>query len=132
MFITKPLFKKQLASVFEHIFSPKSITEVPSYPDYDFTGRRALLVEDNLINVEVAKKLLEIKGMTIDVAENGRAAIEAYSQTPEGFYDLILMDIRAFDEDMEKSRLAGMNAHLAKPIVPQTMYATIEKILSEI
>ena len=101
--------------------------------------------------------------MTIDVAENGRAAIEAYSQTPIGYYDLILMDIRmpvmdglsaaksirqltkktaktipiiamsanAFDEDTEKSRLAGMNAHLAKPIVPQTMYATIEKFLNE-
>ena len=163
MFITKPLFKKQLVSTFEHIFSPKAVTEVPLYPDYDFTGRRALLVEDNLINVEVAKKLLEVKGMTIDVAENGRAAIEAYSQTPVGYYDLILMDIRmpvmdglsaaksirqltkktaktipiiamsanAFDEDTEKSRLAGMNAHLAKPIVPQTMYATIEKFLNE-
>ena len=120
-------------------------------------------MEDHLLNVEVAKRLLEAKGMSVDVAENGLVAIESFAKTPVGYYDVILMDIRmpvmdgltatrsirqlkkstaktipiiamsanAFDEDMEKSRLAGMNAHLAKPIEPQQLYETLMEFLKD-
>lgn len=62
--------------------------------DYDFSGRRVLLAEDNLINTEVATMLLEAKGFTVDTAENGEQALEIFSQSAPGFYDAILMDIR--------------------------------------
>lgn len=163
MLITKPLFKTSLISTFERIFVPKLTQEQerPKKKEYDFSGKRALLVEDHLLNVEVAKRLLEAKHLKVDVAENGLAAIEAYAQTPVGYYDVILMDIRmpvmdgltaarsirqmkkptaktipiiamsanAFDEDLEKSRLAGMNAHLSKPIEPDSLYSTLAEYI---
>ena len=163
LLITKPLFKSYLISTFQRIFSPKVNARPTAEVSFDFTGKRVLLVEDHLLNVEVAKRLLEAKGMSVDVAENGLVAIESFAKTPVGYYDVILMDIRmpvmdgltatrsirqlkkstaktipiiamsanAFDEDMEKSRLAGMNAHLAKPIEPQQLYETLMEFLKD-
>ncbi|MEG1805779.1 MAG: response regulator, partial [Clostridia bacterium] len=131
--------------------------------EYDFTGKRVLLVEDHILNVEVAKKLLNIKHLDVDVAENGLRAIEIFAQKDAGYYDAILMDIRmpvmdgitatksirqmqkadaktipiiamtanAFDEDIEKTKLAGMNAHLAKPIEPSVLYQTMQNFLTK-
>ena len=42
---------------------------------------------------------------------------------------IIAMSANAFDEDVEKSRAAGMNAHLAKPIEPQLLYATLQEFI---
>lgn len=53
-----------------------------------------LLAEDNQINTEVAVMLLESKGFTVDTAENGLRAMEMFSKSPEGYYNVILMDIR--------------------------------------
>ena len=164
LLITKPLFKNSLISSFERIFSEK-IPPKPAIQNtiYDFTGKRVLLVEDHMLNVEVAKRLLQSKGMQVDVAENGLMAIECFSKVPVGYYDVILMDIRmpimdgltaarsirqlkketaktipiiamsanAFDEDIEKSRLAGMNAHLTKPIEPDLLYRTIFQLCGD-
>ena len=55
----------------------------------DFTGNRVLLVEDNMVNQEVARALLEAEGCQVDVAEDGAQAVAA-SQTTA--YDLVLMD----------------------------------------
>ena len=60
----------------------------------DLGGRRALLVEDNDLNAEIARKLLENKGMSIVRAENGQAGVEAFSKSEIGFFDVILMDVR--------------------------------------
>ena len=62
--------------------------------NYNFSGRRLLLVEDNNLNVEVAQTLLEMVGFEVDVAENGKIAVDKFKQRKEGSYDAILMDIR--------------------------------------
>lgn len=62
--------------------------------DYNFQGKRLLLVEDNLLNVEVAQTLLEMVGFEVDVAENGKVAVEKFDKNEDGSYDAILMDIR--------------------------------------
>lgn len=62
--------------------------------DYNFEGKRLLLVEDNLLNVEVAQTLLEMVGFEVDVAENGKVAVEKFDKNKDGSYDAILMDIR--------------------------------------
>ena len=162
LLIAKPLFKSTLVSTFERILAPGPRTvPAPKPVEYDFTGRRVLLVEDHLLNVEVAKRMLESRGMQVEVAENGLVAIETFARTPVGYFDAILMDIRmpvmdgltatrsirqmkkptaktipiiamsanAFDEDMERSRVAGMNAHLSKPIEPQTLYETVARFV---
>lgn len=59
--------------------------------DFDFSGIRLLLVEDNAINREVALALLRRVGVSVDVAENGREALAAVKKSR---YDLILMDIQ--------------------------------------
>ena len=164
LLVTKPLFKSALISTFEKIYVEKEESKrMPAPVSYDFTGKRVLLVEDHLLNIEVARRLLEAKGMEVAVAENGLAAIETFVSAPQGHFDLILMDIRmpvmdglaatriirqmkkpwaktipilamsanAFDEDVEKSKNAGMNAHLSKPIEPQALYAAIQSALDE-
>lgn len=49
LLITKPLFKSSLISTFERIFSIKMDDEVKEKKDYDFTGKRVLLVEDHIL-----------------------------------------------------------------------------------
>lgn len=60
----------------------------------DFSDRRLLLVEDNGMNREIAKELLELQGMKVEEAENGKQAVEMFARNPKGHYWLVLMDIR--------------------------------------
>lgn len=57
-------------------------------------GKRILLVEDHPINTEIAKRILEKKGLIVFCAENGRVGVEKFSSSNEGFFNVILMDIR--------------------------------------
>ena len=158
LLMSKPMFKSSLVSAFTKALGEKEEQEEKTQViDYDFTGKRVLLAEDNQINTEVAVMLLESKGFTVDTAESGLRAMEMFSKSPEGYYNVILMDIRmplmdgltaatnirhlsnadaaaipiiamtanAFDDDIEKSKAAGMNAHLAKPIEPERMFQTL-------
>lgn len=61
-----------------------------SYPD--FSGKRALIVDDNDINLEIGVKLMERRGMTAVTAKDGTEAIEIYKRE-HGHFDVILMDI---------------------------------------
>ena len=57
-------------------------------------NRHVLLCEDHPLNQEIARKLLEEKDMIVELAENGQRAVELFSRSSCGFYDLVLMDIR--------------------------------------
>ena len=59
-----------------------------------FEGMRALLVEDNMINMEIAQMLLEQAGFLIETAENGKIALEMTAASEQGYYDVILMDVQ--------------------------------------
>ncbi len=164
LLISKPLFKSSLISAFHKIFQEKKETITKEEQlEFDFTGKRILLVEDHPLNIEVAKRLLERKGCSVECAENGLRAIEMMALSFEGYYDAILMDIRmpimdglqatqgirnlhkkytkkipiiamtanAFDDDIDKSKKAGMNAHLSKPIDPIQLYCTLHHFIME-
>lgn len=62
--------------------------------DYDFTGRRVLLVEDNEINIEITKNILIHKNFEVEVAVNGEEGVACFLEHDPGYYDVILMDIR--------------------------------------
>ena len=62
--------------------------------EISFEGTRALLVEDNMINMEIAQMLLEQAGFLIETAENGKIAFEMTAASEPGYYDVILMDIQ--------------------------------------
>jgi PAS domain S-box-containing protein len=120
-------------------------------------GARILLAEDNEINREVALATLLSAGLVVDVAADGSAAVDMARAVS---YDLVLMDMQmpvmdgleataairalpgwqttpivaltanAFDEDRKACEAAGMDDFLAKPMDPESMFATILKWLS--
>lgn len=59
----------------------------------DFTGTRILVAEDNALNMEILCTFLESIGCVPEEAENGQKAVERFRQSPEGYYQLILMDV---------------------------------------
>ena len=68
--------------------------EIALKAEHDFTGKRVLVVDDNMINREIASTILEEEGFTVDTAENGRFAVDMIAQSEPGAYDAVLMDIQ--------------------------------------
>ena len=119
-------------------------------------GARLLLVEDNVINREVALELLHAVGLNVDQAEDGEAAL---AKVRSRSYDLVLMDLQmpkmdgvtatreiralndyrdtpiiamtanAFMGDRQTCEAAGMNDFVTKPVEPELLYATLLKWL---
>ena len=78
---------------FPHAEKPVEKEESSSL-DFHFDGRRILLAEDNELNREIAVELLSSTGLTVETAKDGRDALMQFKKNPDGYYDLILMDIR--------------------------------------
>ena len=60
----------------------------------DFVGKRLLIVEDNPLNLEIAEILFGMEGFDIEAEEDGESAVRRFSISSEGYYDMILMDVR--------------------------------------
>ena len=73
---------------------PEKETTSDEENEISFEGKRALLVEDNMINMEIAQMLLDHEGFLIETAENGKTAVEMTAASKPGYYDVILMDIQ--------------------------------------
>ena len=61
---------------------------------FDFNGIRALLVEDQPVNMEIAQMLLTQVGFLVETAENGRIAFDMVSASSAGYYSVVLMDVQ--------------------------------------
>ncbi len=64
------------------------------YTKKDYRNKRILLVEDNELNREVSKEILELTGVVVEEAENGRKAVEMYACSDLNYYDMVVMDIK--------------------------------------
>ncbi len=133
--------------------SPPPLSSTPR----NLQGARILVVEDNHINQRVAQEFLQSVGIDVTIASNGQLAIDAIENSS---FDLVLMDLQmpvmdgyqatkmirqdsryqdlpivamtahAMAGDRDKCLAAGMNDHIAKPIIPEILFNTIGKWLS--
>lgn len=92
--IAKPLFRSTLFYGLKPYVEAEFDTGKVMDGQINFSGRRILLAEDNELNWEIAEELLKELGLELDWAENGKLCVEKFSQSPVGFYDAILMDLR--------------------------------------
>ena len=92
-FIPKPLFRNSIYDAFAGAIGRSHPAE-EKLEKADFHGCRILLAEDNELNREIAKTLLEMHGMTVETALDGREALELFDRNPLHYYDAVLMDIR--------------------------------------
>ena len=102
-FITKPIFKSKLSRVFTRLKKNKTKEENPNKEKLDqenvelqkkYKGKHILLVEDNELNQEIASELLEMIGVTVEIANDGKQAVEKFMASKEDEYNLIFMDIQ--------------------------------------
>ncbi len=137
--------------------SPGPVNTVDEQLRQSCQGRRVLLAEDEPVNREVTRVLLQELGVVIDQAEDGEQAVALAERTP---YDLILMDVQmprlggleatrrirrmtdrarvpilaltanAFVEDRALCLEAGMNDFIAKPVNPEALFETVLKWLT--
>lgn len=94
-FISKPLFRSSIEKAITQIEkSHEKFKSQGSEKPGCFTGQRVLLVEDNVLNREIAKSLLEINNISVDTAENGAEAVKMFRESEKDYYFAVLMDIR--------------------------------------
>lgn len=94
-FISKPLFKSTLFySLRQYMKDDGMAEDEDGECDMDIAGRRILLAEDNELNWEVASELLSDLGLELEWAEDGQICLDKFRDSPERYYDAILMDLR--------------------------------------
>ena len=98
----------------------------------DLAGHRILLVEDNAINAEIARMILEQYGAEVQQAENGKIGLEALQEKGPGYYDAVLMDIQmpvmnGFEATKAIRALGGAYA-TALPIIAMSANAYDEDV----
>ena len=91
-FCSRPLFMSELRDVLSQSYRVKK-EKTPASP-YRFEGKKVLLVEDNLLNQEIAQAILQDAGFTVDTADDGDVAVERLQDSKQGEFDLVLMDIQ--------------------------------------
>ena len=158
-FVPKPLFAATVLDEFREAYKRKNAGARSLKAD--LKGRRILLAEDVDINAEIMMVVLSMREMEVDLAENGKIAVDLFSAHESGYYDAILMDMRmpemdgleatriirsmdredaktipiialtanAFDEDVQRSLQAGLNAHLSKPVEPEALFEALEGLI---
>lgn len=123
----------------------------------DLNGMRVLLVEDNLINQQLAVELMECRGIKVTVANNGQEALDQLAAVSADHYHVVLMDLQmpvmdgyeatrrlrsdaryfslpliamtahAMVEERDRCLAMGMNGHLTKPIEPDDFYDALSR-----
>ena len=93
-FCSKPVFLSELCNVLSAPYETGEQEEQAEALPACFEGKKILLVEDNEINQEIARTILEEAGFVIDTANDGTVAVEKMKENPADAYDLILMDVQ--------------------------------------
>lgn len=159
-FVKKPLGTSELIDKLQELCLniPSKSVSIDTVQIPDFAGKRLLFVEDNSLNQKVTLGLLADTNATLTLANNGQEALEVLKD--DNTFDIVLMDIQmpvmdgltatkairselklslpiiamtahAMQQDIDKSRDAGMNGHINKPIDPQKFYDVMAKAIDD-
>ena len=90
-FISKPFFITNLQSGIEYA---ANMTHEEVKPNRVLEGKNFLVAEDNVINAEMIREFLKSEGATCDCAKDGMAAVDVFSHSAKGQYDMIFMDVQ--------------------------------------
>jgi signal transduction histidine kinase/CheY-like chemotaxis protein len=131
-FLVKPVTTSTIVDTLVNIFSdsPAGSQKFSESGEQNrLLGARALLVEDNEINQQIAVELLEGAGAEVRVANNGREAIELLFNGPQPPFDVVLMDVQMPEMDgyQATAKLRSDARFVSLPIIAMTAHATIEE-----
>ena len=122
--------KKQITS------TERQYNDTKKNSEYNFTGKRILLVEDNEFNREVAREFLEMTGAAVESAENGLEALKMFTSSESGYYNIILMDVQMPVMDgYEATKNIRSSSHpdaASIPVVAMTANAFSEDVAAAI
>lgn len=135
-FVSKPLFMSELRAALTHqTLDPDAEDEAETAEAarrYRHAGKKVLLVEDNILNQEIATAILEEAGPSVDVVEDGTDAVVRMGSADESQYDVILMDIQMPKMDgytaTKEIRTLSNNKKANIPIIAMTANAFVEDV----
>lgn len=93
-FVPCPLFKSRLLETLSGLIQANGKEETENTAQMDYSRYRALLVEDNELNQEIAMELLSFTGIQVETADDGACALKRFTESPEEYFDIIFMDIQ--------------------------------------
>lgn len=159
--LVKPITQSMIYDCLIRQFAPdikEESKKMPLEKSYSLSGFKVLLAEDNDINLQLAKELLESQDMSVDEAKTGQQAVTLFENSPKNTYDLVLLDLqmpeldgfevtrhirdkdasipiiamtaRTLAEEKQQCFNAGMNGHVAKPIDVDILFTTLKRCLN--
>ncbi|HTY89371.1 MAG TPA: response regulator, partial [Candidatus Acidoferrum sp.] len=131
-FLVKPVTKSMIVDTLVNVFAApgETVATAEAGQETRLRGARILLAEDNDINQQIAVELLEGAGATVQIANNGREAVEILSNGPQPPpFDVILMDLQMPEMDgyQATAKIRADGRFTALPIIAMTAHATIEE-----
>lgn len=134
-FISKPLFKSHLIYTLRQFINKDDKDEnlnLSNPKKWSFENKNILLVEDNELNLEIAKEILTMTKANVETAINGKEALLKFRNHQEGYYDVILMDVQmpimnGYEATKEIRKLDRIDAKKI-PIIAMTADAFISDI----
>ena len=135
-FISKPLFRSRLVRTFNTLVTDQpqqeQILPFQTLENMDLHGHNVLLVEDNELNAEIAKEILQMTGLQVSIVTDGLQAVEEMKTCKDNAYDLVFMDIQMPKmngyEATETIRAMDRDYCRTVPIVAMTANAFAEDV----
>lgn len=134
-FISKPLFRSKVAKTFSALVGgdeEQPETSIIGFENIDLSNRRALVVEDNQLNAEIAGEILKMTGLSVEFATNGKEAVDKMAESPDGYFDIVFMDIQMpIMNGYDATRaIRAMNRDYCKqvPVIAMTANAFAEDV----